>query len=151
MRTVYSLNLHSVSTCFMCPFKYSLGRSKRQVLLYNECTVQIINNSFSVNILSKLFNSFIFIKTECYNICMQSKLRTYNSKIIKNPSVSSTNKTECHDITEILLKVTLNTTKQTNNNSLGSPHDEHRSSIPRPVKLCSVQLIFQFLFRTIQK
>ena len=30
------------------------------------------------------------------------------------PSVSSTNKTDCHDITEILLKVALNTTKQTN-------------------------------------
>jgi hypothetical protein len=28
--------------------------------------------------------------------------------------VSSTNKTDCHDITEILLKVTLNTIKQTN-------------------------------------
>ena len=28
--------------------------------------------------------------------------------------VSSTNKTDCHDITEILLKVTLNNTKQTN-------------------------------------
>jgi hypothetical protein len=31
------------------------------------------------------------------------------------PPVSSTNKTDCHDITEILLKVALNTTKQTNN------------------------------------
>ena len=30
------------------------------------------------------------------------------------PPVSSTNKTDCHDITEILLKVALNTTKQTN-------------------------------------
>jgi hypothetical protein len=33
------------------------------------------------------------------------------------PPVSSTNKTDCHDITEILLKnkVVLNTIKQTNN------------------------------------
>ena len=30
--------------------------------------------------------------------------------------VSSTNKTDCHDITEILLKVALNTIKQTSNN-----------------------------------
>jgi hypothetical protein len=30
------------------------------------------------------------------------------------PPVSSTNKTDCHDITEILLKVALKTTKQTN-------------------------------------
>ena len=28
------------------------------------------------------------------------------------------------------------------------PHDEHRSSGPRSVKLCSEQKIFQFLFRT---
>ena len=31
------------------------------------------------------------------------------------PPVSSTNKTDCHDITEILLKVALNTIKQANN------------------------------------
>ena len=30
------------------------------------------------------------------------------------PPVSSTDKTDCHDITEILLKVALNTIKQTN-------------------------------------
>ena len=29
-----------------------------------------------------------------------------------------------------------------------SPHDEHRCSGPRPVKLCSYQYIFQFLIRT---
>jgi hypothetical protein len=32
-----------------------------------------------------------------------------------NISISSTNKTDRHDITEILLKAALNTTKQTNN------------------------------------
>jgi hypothetical protein len=32
------------------------------------------------------------------------------------PPVSSTNKADRHDITEILLKVALNTIKQTNNN-----------------------------------
>jgi hypothetical protein len=32
------------------------------------------------------------------------------------PPVSSTNETDCHDITEILLKVALNTIKQTNSN-----------------------------------
>jgi hypothetical protein len=31
-----------------------------------------------------------------------------------SPPVSSTNKTDCHDITEILMKVALNTIKQTN-------------------------------------
>jgi hypothetical protein len=30
-----------------------------------------------------------------------------------DPPISSTNKTDCHDITEILLKVVLNTIKQT--------------------------------------
>ena len=34
------------------------------------------------------------------------------------PPVSSTNKTDCHDITEILLKVTLNTIKQTNKQNI---------------------------------
>ena len=32
-----------------------------------------------------------------------------------------------------------------------SPHDERRSSCPRPAILCSEQEIFQFLFRTINK
>ena len=36
-------------------------------------------------------------------------------KYILNLSLPSTNKTDCHDITEILLKVTLNTIKQTTN------------------------------------
>jgi hypothetical protein len=34
-------------------------------------------------------------------------------KFLLDPLVSSTNKTDCHDITEILLKVELNTIKQT--------------------------------------
>jgi hypothetical protein len=34
--------------------------------------------------------------------------------VFSGPPVSSTNKTERHDITEILLKVALNTIKQTN-------------------------------------
>ena len=43
--------------------------------------------------------------------------------------VSSTNKTDRHDIAEILLKVVLNIIKQTNKpNYLNSPHDVHRSS-----------------------
>jgi hypothetical protein len=33
-----------------------------------------------------------------------------------DPLVSSTNKTDCHDITEILLKVALSTIKQTKTN-----------------------------------
>jgi hypothetical protein len=34
-----------------------------------------------------------------------------------------------------------------NSKYTSSSHDEHRSSGPRPVKLCSDQYIFQFLFR----
>ena len=37
------------------------------------------------------------------------------------PPVSSTNKTDCHDITEILLKVALNIIKQTNKSVLKWP------------------------------
>ncbi len=41
--------------------------------------------------------------------------KDYRISIISpGPPVSSTNKTDRHDITEILLKVALNTTKQTN-------------------------------------
>ena len=46
------------------------------------------------------------------------------------PPVSSTNKTDRHDITEILLKVALNTTKQTINQSIKQPIKLDKS--PRP-------------------
>ena len=38
------------------------------------------------------------------------------------PPVSSTNKTDCHNITEILLKVALNTVKQTNKKYISPRH-----------------------------
>jgi hypothetical protein len=45
----------------------------------------------------------------------ESSSATYHSKWFSSgPPVSSTNKTDRHDITEILLKVALNTIKQTN-------------------------------------
>jgi len=39
--------------------------------------------------------------------------------VFSGPPVSSTNKTDRHDIVEILLKVTLNTIKPTNQISIG--------------------------------
>ena len=41
--------------------------------------------------------------------------------------VSSTNKSDCYNITEILLKVVLNTINQTTNNKLTSSHFVHSS------------------------
>jgi len=47
----------------------------------------------------------------------------YHSRIVGTP-VSSTNKTDHHDITNILLKVALNTAKQTNKQTYGGvQHD----------------------------
>jgi hypothetical protein len=40
--------------------------------------------------------------------------------VFSGPPVSSTNKTDCHDIAEILLKVTLSTIKQQTNNQPGA-------------------------------
>ena len=52
---------------------------------------------------------------EVYNIMWYSLSVTWDSLMVfSGPPVSSTNKTERHDITEILLKVALNTIKQTN-------------------------------------
>jgi len=52
---------------------------------------------------------------EVFNIMFVSALRQVSGFLCPPGSpVSSTNKTERHDITEILLKVTLNTIKQTN-------------------------------------
>jgi hypothetical protein len=47
-----------------------------------------------------------------YVIKFVSDLRQYGS-FLRGPPVSSTNKTDHHDITEILLKVALNSIKQT--------------------------------------
>jgi len=49
-----------------------------------------------------------------YVIKFVSDLRQVGGFLPRGPSVSATNKTDCHDITEILLKVALNIIKQTN-------------------------------------
>jgi len=49
--------------------------------------------------------------TLCYKVCQGLVTGWWFSL---GPPVSSINKTDCHDITEILLKVALNTIKQTN-------------------------------------
>jgi len=49
-----------------------------------------------------------------YVIKFVSDLRQVDGLISPGPPVSSTNKTDRHDITEIVLKVALNTIKQTN-------------------------------------
>jgi len=52
-----------------------------------------------------------------YVIKFVSDLRQVDG-FLRALQVSSTNKTDCHDITEILLKVTLNTIKQTNKQTI---------------------------------
>ena len=48
---------------------------------------------------------------QCNKVCQWLATGRWFSS---GPTVSSTNKTDCHDITEILLKVALNTIKQAN-------------------------------------
>ena len=55
----------------------------------------------------------ISIRARCTTLCDQvCQWLTTGRRFSPGPLVSSTNKTECHDITEILLKVALNTVKQ---------------------------------------
>jgi hypothetical protein len=58
--------------------------------------------------------------------------------------VSSTNKTDCHDITDILLKVALNTIKQTNNQTCikRSLLGQRKSGLLRQVKRGSIHMKF---------
>ena len=52
-----------------------------------------------------------FDTTSCDKVCQWLATGQWFSP---GPPISSTNKTDCHDITEILSKVALNTIKQTN-------------------------------------
>ena len=76
------------------------------------------------------YGSWIYLCNQCLSplmwvrISIRSSCTTLCDKVCQwlatgrwfspGPSVSSTNKTDCHDITEILLKVALNTIKQSN-------------------------------------
>jgi hypothetical protein len=58
----------------------------------------------------------ISIRARCTTLCDKAcQSLGAGSWFSQNPPVSSTNKTDRHDITEILLKVALNIIKQTNN------------------------------------
>ena len=58
----------------------------------------------------------ISIRARCSTLCDQvSQWLATDRWFSSGPPVSSTNKTDRHDITEILLKVALNTFKQTHN------------------------------------
>ena len=57
------------------------------------------------------------IWARCTTLCDQVYQRLATGQWFSSgPLVFSTNKTDCHDITEILLKVALNTIKQTKTN-----------------------------------
>ena len=58
----------------------------------------------------------ILIRARCTTLCDKAcQSLGAGSWFSQDPPVSCTNKTDRHDITEILLKVALNTKKQTNN------------------------------------
>jgi hypothetical protein len=52
------------------------------------------------------------LRAMCTTLC--DKVTCDRSVFSPGPPVSSTNKTDCHDITEILLKMALSTIKQAN-------------------------------------
>jgi hypothetical protein len=56
----------------------------------------------------------ILIRARCTTLCDKVCQWLVTGRFIPGPPVSSTNKTDRYDITEILLKVALNTIKQTN-------------------------------------
>ena len=57
----------------------------------------------------------ISTRTKCTTLCDKvCQWLAAGQWFSPGPPVSSTNKTDCHDITEILLKVVLNTIKQSN-------------------------------------
>ena len=56
----------------------------------------------------------ISIRARCTTLCDKVCQWLAGRWISPGPPVSSTNETDCHDITELLLKVTWNTIKQTN-------------------------------------
>ena len=65
--------------------------------------------------LSQLMWVRISIRVRCTTLCDKVCQWLATGRWFSlGPLVSSTNKTDCHDITEILLKVVLNTIKQTN-------------------------------------
>ena len=65
--------------------------------------------------LSQLMWVRISIRARCTTLCDKVCQWLATGRWFSlGPLVSSTNKTDCHDITEILLKVVLNTIKQTN-------------------------------------
>ena len=66
----------------------------------------------------------------CEKVCQQLATDWWFSP---GPPLSSTNNTDCHDITEILLKVVLITIKQTNQNISAKPVTYPRLTISRSV------------------
>jgi hypothetical protein len=78
--------------------------------IYNQCLSQL------------MLWVWISIRARCTTLCDKVCQWLVTGRWFSpGPPVSSTNKTDRHDITEILLKVALNTIKQTNkNNILGS-------------------------------
>ncbi len=61
----------------------------------------------------------ISIRARCTTLCNKISQRLATGRWFSpDTPVSSTNKTDCHDITKILLKVALNTIKKTNKQSI---------------------------------
>ena len=105
-----------------------------------------IYNHLCNQCLSPLMWVWISIRARCTTLC--DKVCQWLFSIFP---VSSTNKTDCQDITEILLKVALNIIKQTNKNKLKTGDCEKwmtlRYNCSRKMKFPSLRLTLEYIFK----
>jgi hypothetical protein len=89
----------------------------------------------------------ISIRVRCTTLCDRVRQwLTTGRWFSPGPSVCSNNKTDCHDITEILIKVALNTIKKTNKQTLSQWFQ--KSSIFKLI-FVKISLIYIFLAKRI--
>jgi len=101
--------MRHLAIVFLSDFQFSEGPSwpwSHDIWIYNYICNQCL--------LPLMLWVRISIRARCTTLCDKACHWLATGRWISpGPPVSSTNKTDCHDITEILLKVVLNTIKQT--------------------------------------
>ena len=89
---------------------------------------------------------WILIRASCTTLCDKvCQWLATGRWFSPGPPVSSTNKTDCHNITEILLKVALNTIKQTKT-KIHRPYPEKWFILVKIIPLTHFTLIYPFSF-----
>jgi len=118
--TLYGVNTKKKYNTIFIQYVFSLATVFEYKFLRQWSYGSWIYNYLCNQCLSPLmlwFESRSWWGVQHYVIKFVSDLRQVDG-FLRALQVSSTNKTDCHDITEILLKVTLNTIKQTNKQTI---------------------------------